>query len=136
LFYQFNYSTHGLSEPLIEFFFIPECELPDSFYQTLEREVSFEIPNLQRFRFRMDGAGGWVQKMLAIIEAYPNPRSITPRPLRQVKDVRSLPAQESPPQAPLDSADHAVHSRQRYSSVVANSCQRFYREILTLCAKR
>lgn len=57
LWFQFHFSK-GNQEVERVFFFIPERELPDSFFTTLEKFTSFEeYPALERYRIKMDVEG-------------------------------------------------------------------------------
>jgi hypothetical protein len=137
LFYQFNYSTRKSSEQLIEFFFLPERELPDSFYSSTEQELSFELPNFSKYRVKMDGAGMWVHMVLAIIRENPNPRATVPRPLRETMAIRDhINHEPALPTAQVVTAQQQSHSRQRYSKVVSEAYERFYTGMMTLCAER
>ncbi|GAB7356119.1 hypothetical protein MBLNU459_g6719t1 [Dothideomycetes sp. NU459] len=80
-FYQLTFSRLPDPRPLVEFLFIPERELPDVFYSSLEKDMSFEGIH-KRYRVHMDEEGRWVFRVKQIIETCPHPRKPGDRPAR------------------------------------------------------
>lgn len=59
LFYQFDYQNRP-NRPYTQFFFLPEHEIPDSFYTSTHREESFDLLNFEQYFIRMNDDGDWV----------------------------------------------------------------------------
>ncbi|KAL8643583.1 MAG: hypothetical protein Q9226_008263, partial [Calogaya cf. arnoldii] len=127
LFYQFEFSQGTCRSPRKEFFFLPERELPSSFYTTTEIETTFELQNFRRYRFFMDDGGKWLDQVYAIIESNPQPRHASPRPTRPI----TLVEKEIP--KPIDAAFLA---RQGYTEVLHQRHRYFFDRIMRQCAAR
>jgi hypothetical protein len=92
-------------------------------------EGNFERENLKKFRFEMDRAGQWVQRVLEIILAYPTPRLDKGRSLRRfmATDLESQDEEE-------DGND--VEDGGCREDVVGKSHSQFYDGIMQECAQR
>jgi len=81
LWYEFRYTdphTLALSK---EFYFIPECELPELFYTSLDMHHRLDPVAFGDFHSIMDMEGSWVDFVFRIVQQYPQPRK-TSRPSR------------------------------------------------------
>lgn len=80
-------------------YFIPECEIPDSFYTSLANEQSFDIEEFRPFRIvqEKDAECRWVEEMRAIIDRYPEPRKRGQRPTRPQEDIMETMVDEEEP---------------------------------------
>ncbi len=83
LMYQFEFS--GTPNRKV-FSFIPECEIPDSFYQTRDKRVSFES-FCAKSLFDIDNAMEWVKAVDSMIRQYPEPRKPGHRPVPEKEEV-------------------------------------------------
>ena len=141
LFYQFEFSEGYNRRPRMECFFLPERVLPDSFYTTLANYESFERDEFRPYRFVMDYAGQWVNKMLAIVHTNPEPRQVRPRPLRSalsfnLGDTSKAAAKTQKSGEILDRTIRTYHrsGRHRYMEVLERRHQQFFRSMLRMCA--
>lgn len=106
-----------------EFFFIPEKDLPDRFYTTMNEFDSFEDID-PKYRIQMDSAGLWIQNVYVIIQATPIPRTPRGRPVRNdpycydIKNDKQELAQKAPP------------------SIAERTYDKFFRAIMTHCANQ
>ena len=159
LFYQFDYQNRPY-RPYTQFFFLPEYEIPDSFYTSANKEESFDLPIFKKYLIHMDDDGGWVRRMWEVIHANPLPRRAGPRPTPSttalnarsttqvitdsaVQSTATLNA-TSTTQTNLDSATRSsgpaplqagkVHGRHTYSEIIATSHVRLYKNIMRRCA--
>ncbi|KAK5742333.1 hypothetical protein LTR17_003345 [Elasticomyces elasticus] len=134
LFYQFQFSDGTET-----FFFIPECELPDYLYTTLDKEADFSEFR-SHFYFSMTEDPQWIRSVLDIVRRYPQPRREGHRPIRQL----SSSLQTKPDGLSLDSEDTAgpsidrntlAHGRHTYSTVLNKCQQQFYKQIMQQFAR-
>ena len=120
-----------------EVFFIPERIIPDSWYETMNLEASFEIPELRPFRIVVDAENQWLAKMHEILQREgPTARSTHPRPVRisplsvDFKQARKEARAEAVKQTKM------VHSTARFAQVSSSRHQQFWHEINNECAHR
>lgn len=120
------------------FFFIPEHEIPDIFYETHEIEVDFEeYPNLALYRIVMDNEGHWVQQVLRIIMENPQPRKAASRPLRTaISSDASLDLAISQVSTSSGPAKKISSGRGLYTDVLTRCHRHFYRNLMEHCARR
>ncbi|KAI7161137.1 hypothetical protein KC349_g3000 [Hortaea werneckii] len=131
LFYQFGYSDGSEG-----FFFIPECELPDDFYTTREKEGDFE-PFRERFYIDMSDDLAWVDQMYQMILAYPQPRRRESRPVRRPATSDEVDPDGLLVELPQDKGgrpDPTTHARHRYARTLNQCQQQFFDRIMTQCA--
>jgi hypothetical protein len=142
LFYQFSFSNRPDPQPHIEFFFIPEWEIPDIFYETLSVEESFERLNFAKYRIVMDKNGDWVRRMLQTILENPQPRQAAPRPLRlaYIQDVLDTTTLSVDSTAHVSEscvpATQQSHGRHLYKEIMTHSHRQFYDNVMRQCAER
>jgi hypothetical protein len=128
----------------MEFFFLPEREIPDIFFSTLTIEESFERPNFIKYRIRMDKDGEWVRRILQIIHDNPYPRQATPRPSRPTTVLKALGAVQHEPESIVTrtsmeqglSDKKLTVGRGLYKESMTNGHRQFYSNIMLECAKR
>ena len=93
---QFEISQGSLAKPRVEFFFLPERVIPDSYYSSESRTADFEIaafndgPDVlgrRGYRVHMDVDKRWIQHISDIIAENPQPRRAGERPLRRSADM-------------------------------------------------
>lgn len=159
LFYQFDYQNRPY-RPYTQFFFLPEYEIPDSFYTSANKEESFDLPNFKKYLIRMDDDGGWVWRMWEVVRANPLPRRAGARPIPSASTVnprstmpgiidsavqststlnatsttQTIPdsATRSSDPAPLQAGN--VHGRHTYSKIIATRHAQLYENIMRRCA--
>ena len=127
----------------MEFFFLPEHELPDEFFVTNAIETTFERDNFPQYRITMDDDGQWVEKILRIIQENPKSRQVSARPVRSqyqlsITDddaLSSKPAHVKAGAKELTSIDMFL-GRQRYTEVLHNGHLRLYEKLMHQCAYR
>ncbi len=138
---------------MTQFFFLPESVLPDSFYMTEQREASFEREEFKSFRIDMDTEGGWIDRVLEIIQEYPLPRQTVSRPIRWVDkiDVKEqepiiqpgalkqsnleIPFGTQPVKETLSTLVEATVSK-NYTRIMVRKHRDFYRRIMDECCQR
>lgn len=96
--FRFDYFAYEFRYPIIEdsevvgeereLFFLPERVIPDAFYTTLAREMSFELEEFQIYRINMERPD-WACRIHAIIQAdidaNLSPRKAVRRPFRDME---------------------------------------------------
>ncbi|KAG9521367.1 hypothetical protein KCV07_g3780, partial [Aureobasidium melanogenum] len=88
LFFQFVFSNQLDPTRHIEFLFLPEHVIPDSFYVSSETELSLDRPEFLPYRIHMDEDGEWVTQMHRIVQQEDRPQKPGQRPLRS--DVSTM----------------------------------------------
>jgi len=144
LFYQFSFSNRPYPQPIVEFFFIPEREIPNVFYETNAIEESFEYPHFAKYRTRMDKNGKWIRHILQIIQDNPRPRQTVPRPSRLTalsKIPDAVPSEPElriirSPAAPGPTDQKTQSGRALYKDSMTRGHRQFYFNIMMECAKR
>ncbi|KAH3968351.1 hypothetical protein HBH98_172240 [Parastagonospora nodorum] len=96
LMYQFNYVDQQ-KRSTTKFFFLPECKIPDEFYQTLSKEGDFSRDQFRGYWITMDVHGEWLHRIIDIINATPNPRKPGNRPCRPADPTEKPPTVPRPP---------------------------------------
>ncbi|KAI4663936.1 uncharacterized protein J4E79_003436 [Alternaria viburni] len=84
LWYEFRYTESSTKVLSKEFYFIPECELSDTLYTSLELHVTLDKDRFRHFHSSMDVQGDWRPSRPQVLEDY----SQTPTPDRKVNSVR------------------------------------------------
>ncbi|KAG8532802.1 uncharacterized protein KY384_002680 [Bacidia gigantensis] len=135
LFYQFNLTARPDPRPHRVCYFLPECVIPDDFYTTLEKEVSFDIPKFQAYRIVMDNEGHWASRILQVILQNQEPRQVSPRPTRIIEATASSNLEHCEELQPILQTRNTLSSgRGRYASVMTQQHNQFFWEILMQCA--
>lgn len=126
----------------MDLFFLPESLLPDTFYNSVSIEETFEREEFRDFRMHMDKDGHWVDRMVEIIKAFKRPRQETARPRRpgghparrSAADTSRLPKPLHKSLAGLASKE--LQGRQAYDDIMTYSHRLFFLKIMTQCAHR
>ncbi|GAB7349839.1 hypothetical protein MBLNU459_g0543t1 [Dothideomycetes sp. NU459] len=130
IFYQLTFSRLPNPRPLVEFFFIPERELPDAFYTSLAKDVNFEGISDQ-YRVHMDKEGRWVSRVKHIIEAHPHPRKPGGRPTRPPpKPTVTMDAAAPPPTEAVAPKAMKAHGYRDFAQLMTTGQRRFFREAM------
>lgn len=143
-FIQLRFSRKPNPSPHFEFFFLPEEVIPDEFYSTLEKEMSFELEVFYKskmgdaagrrgYRIEMDEAGEWVQHVRCIVEAHPTPRSARQRPVRPAAVTEEIAIEHPSWKRQLEPA---APGRREHAAAIEDFHRRFFYKILARCAHR
>lgn len=133
MWYQFLVSYNGSERS--EFFLLPERILPDEFYTTLEKEVSFDRAEFRQYRIPMDSDREWLKAVVGIIEGNPHPRLDGHRPLRRKPPCSALPTRSVEDKA-VPSRPSEKKGRREYKSEVQRAQRQFFYTLMTECAQR
>lgn len=123
--------------------FIPERELPDILYTTLDKEADFDAyPHLQQYRVTIDVDGEWVSDIKKILLQFPSPRRQEERPLRTKAHVivdeepsaSDMYASTSIP--PSVESDTWSQGRRLYAEAMTQGHRSLFFNFLAECAQR
>ncbi|KAG9568552.1 hypothetical protein KCU71_g2701, partial [Aureobasidium melanogenum] len=159
-FFQFTVSNDLNLGQRTEFFFLPERIIPDSFYVSSSTELSFDRPEFLDHKIVMDDDGGWVFRILEILQQEIQPRKLGNRPLRPAEPVagidfelamnpelaseeqeekRHIDIQEDPVCAEEEQntqTDDSTSGRLFFSVAMRRCHTDFFEEVMQQCAKR
>lgn len=141
---QLRFSRRPNPSPHFEFFFLPEEVIPDEFYSTSEKEMSFELEAFYNskmgnaagrrgYRIEMDEAGKWVEHVRCIIEAHPTPRSARQRPVRAGAVKEEITIEHASTKLPLEPV---APGRREHAAAMQDFHRRFFYKIMARCAHR
>ncbi|KAK3698133.1 hypothetical protein LTR37_017091 [Vermiconidia calcicola] len=141
LWYQFTFARFPGGPIDYEFYLLPEKVIPDPFYETLDKHVSFEREEFRQYRVPMDREGRWIAEVKRIIDSHPHPRKKGTRPVRTGVDHSLLPEDEEPSQgsgAPAAGtrASSKAKGRREYKETLTLKHRRFFYRFMKQCAKR
>ncbi|CZT16407.1 uncharacterized protein RCC_02250 [Ramularia collo-cygni] len=138
LFFQFEFSQLPNPVNRIEFFFVPERLIPDSWYTSDSEHADFEIAELKEYRFHKDEDGEWIGHIKEVLRQNPHPRRPGMRPAR-------VASSESPEEI-LEPGDHAeglpvgtlgtsAHGRAVHAQLMTSKQRDFFYGVMNECAE-
>lgn len=135
LWYQFRLSNSGKGLHRNEVYFLPERVLPDDFFSSIEKDVSFDRPDFQEYRFEMKEDGAWVDDVVRIIQSNPKPRAEHERPWRKLSALSKAPV-ASQTTVPQPTMARKGKGRREYAEILQHSMRKFFYNMMDACARR